>query len=134
VKLHGELELHRLNFHQSLPDKISHAAGLFVPYLVVILPDYELNFMAKFILWWFHSENAILNLQKAVQLTGDGHPDQAMYHSNLGNSQETHFKRLGDLSDLKNAIYNQQMAVQLTDDGDPRKLGCLSNLGSSQST
>jgi len=41
-------------------------------------------------------EDCILNLQKAVQLTDDGHPNKAAYLSNLGGSQRVRFDRLGD--------------------------------------
>jgi len=46
------------------------------------------------------------NQRKAVELTDDGHPDKPMYLSNLGISQETCFRCLGELADLENAIFN----------------------------
>ena len=77
-------------------------------------------------------ENAISNLEKAVQLTDDKHPRKPAFLSNLGSAQQTCFERLGDLSDLENAISNKEKVVQLIDDGHPQKPGCLSNLGNAQ--
>ena len=77
-------------------------------------------------------ENAISNLEMAVQLTDDGHPDQPRYLTNLGSAQQVCFKHLGDWSDLENAISNLEKAVQLTDDEHPQKPGHLSNLGGAQ--
>jgi len=77
-------------------------------------------------------EDCILNLQKAVQLTDDGHPNKAAYLSNLGGSQRVRFDRLGRLTDLEHSISNLNKAVQLTDDGHPDKAVYLSSLGSSQ--
>jgi hypothetical protein len=67
-------------------------------------------------------ENAISNLQQAVQLTGDKHPNQAIL-SDLGSILGTRFKHRGDLADLKNAISNHYQAIQLIGDGDPNKGG-----------
>jgi hypothetical protein len=102
--------------------------------------------------------DAILNQEKAVQLTDDGdpdklhylsslglsqqghyehfaiddkHPDKPMYLSNLGNCQLLCYEGLSELADLKGSILNQQMAVKLTDDSNPDKPGYF-NFGKSQ--
>jgi CHAT domain-containing protein/tetratricopeptide (TPR) repeat protein len=79
-------------------------------------------------------ENAISNIQKAVNLTHDGHPSKPMYLLNLGSSQHSRFGRLGELADLNSAISNTQMGVDLTDDGHPHKPIYFSNLGNGQET
>jgi len=73
-------------------------------------------------------ENAISNQEQAVELTDDGHSNKPMYVSNLGCSQQTRFKHLGNFSDLKNAKSNFEKAVELMDDGHPDKPMCLSTL------
>jgi hypothetical protein len=70
-----------------------------------------------------------MNMNKAVMLTDDGHPNMPEYLSNLGFSQGLQFQLLGILSDLENAISNIKKAVVLTDDGHPNKAAHLVNLG-----
>ena len=79
-------------------------------------------------------EDAIANLQIAVQSVHDRCLDASIYLDCLGVCQEARFRRLGDLADLENAILNQQKAVGSTDDGHPNKPMYLSNLGISQQT
>lgn len=74
-------------------------------------------------------EDCISNLQMAVGLTDDSHPDKPTILSNLGQSQLARFDRLGELSDLEHSISNLRRATQLTNDGHPDKAGCHSVLG-----
>jgi len=74
-------------------------------------------------------ESAISNQQRATSLTDDSHPNRPTYLSNLGDCQQTRFRRLGNLSDLEGAILNQQKAVELTDDKHTDKPTYLNNLG-----
>ena len=76
--------------------------------------------------------NAIMNLEKAVELTGPRNLDKAGYLTNLGATQRIRFKYLGNLLDLEQAISNMEDAVSLTEDGDPSKPACLSNVGIAQ--
>jgi hypothetical protein len=69
--------------------------------------------------------------EHAVQLTPDGHPDKSAMLNNLGNSLLHHFKRLGDLGDMKMSVLMKEHAVKLTPDGHPNKPSMLNNLGNS---
>ena len=71
---------------------------------------------------------AIRRLQRAVQLTPNGHP---AFLSNLGNSLSRRFECTGDMRDVSEAIRHQQHAVQLTQNGDPDLPARLNNLGNS---
>jgi CHAT domain-containing protein/tetratricopeptide (TPR) repeat protein len=77
-------------------------------------------------------EDAIGNLQNAVQMTKDGHPTKPVYLSCLGHTQRQRFERLGCLTDIRDSVSNMQKAVQSTEDGHPRKRMYLGNLGLSQ--
>ncbi|KAE9406226.1 hypothetical protein BT96DRAFT_1056474, partial [Gymnopus androsaceus JB14] len=48
--------------------------------------------------------------------------------SNLGCAYESHFSRMGKLSDIDNAIVAMKQAVELTPDGHTGKPASLSNL------
>lgn len=74
-------------------------------------------------------EESIVNLQKAIKLTGNGHPDLLMYLADLGDSQRLRFGRLGEMADLEDSISNLQKAVTLTNDAHQSKSVSLSNLG-----
>ncbi|KZP34252.1 hypothetical protein FIBSPDRAFT_2784 [Athelia psychrophila] len=79
-------------------------------------------------------ENAVANLQQAVALTRDGHPDKAARLKNVGISYDLRFERFGDLADLEKSVASLQQAVALTPAGDPRKAVRLTNLGVSYGT
>jgi len=78
--------------------------------------------------------NAVLNLERAVKLSGDSHSLKACYLSNLGSSQETLFKVLGKSSDLTDSISNLQQAVDLTNDENAARSPYLFKLGNSLRT
>ena len=71
-------------------------------------------------------------MQKAVQLTRDGHPNKPGLFSSLGVSQRHLFDCQGNLSDLEDSISNLQKAIHFTDDSDPKKALFLINVGDSQ--
>ncbi|KIM76474.1 hypothetical protein PILCRDRAFT_77729 [Piloderma croceum F 1598] len=77
-------------------------------------------------------KHAILNLQKAAELTDDGHQSKPGRLLNLSVSQEPRFGCLGELADLNDATFNEQMVVKLSDDGHPDKPMYLANLGINQ--
>ena len=60
-------------------------------------------------------DNAISNLQKAVELADDRHAGKAADLLNLGIFQRIRFEHLGDVFDLDCAIFNQQKAVDLAE-------------------
>lgn len=64
-----------------------------------------------------------------MELTSEGHPNQAAQLNNLGLALRRRFDRLGDLGDLDNAISSQQKAVKLTPEGHPSLPPRLDNLG-----
>ena len=64
-----------------------------------------------------------------MDLTPPGHPDRAMYLSNLGSALRTRFERAGDGADLDAAIDAGRQAVDLTPPGHPDRAAYLSNLG-----
>ncbi|KAH6911835.1 TPR-like protein [Coprinopsis sp. MPI-PUGE-AT-0042] len=74
---------------------------------------------------------AIAVLDRAVQLTPEGHPDLPGYLNNLGNSFLSRFERTGDLFDIAEAISAQHRAVELTPEGHADLPNFLNNLGSS---
>jgi tetratricopeptide (TPR) repeat protein len=74
-------------------------------------------------------DDAICNMQKAVELTPHGHPDKPTRVNNLGNAFQYRFERLGNLKDMEDAISDLRKAVELTPDGHPQKPSWLSNLG-----
>ncbi|KIM86653.1 hypothetical protein PILCRDRAFT_86352 [Piloderma croceum F 1598] len=73
-------------------------------------------------------ENAISNLQQAVQLTDDRHPDKSLCLANLGVGQQRRFDAMARWK-ISHSISNLQSAVWLTDDVRPDKSTFLSNLG-----
>ncbi|PVF92043.1 TPR-like protein [Serendipita vermifera] len=75
--------------------------------------------------------HAILQYQKAVNLTAAGHPAKPMWLTNLGTSLEARFSEFGSLDDIDNAIVQLRMAVDLTSDSHPNKPSYLGNLGAS---
>jgi CHAT domain-containing protein len=77
-------------------------------------------------------QDSISNLDNAVQLTDDAHPNKAMYLSELGISRRARFGQLGEVADLENSNANYEKAVQLTDDAHPHKVIYLANLGTGQ--
>ncbi|KAH6902046.1 CHAT domain-containing protein [Coprinopsis sp. MPI-PUGE-AT-0042] len=74
---------------------------------------------------------AIAVLNRAVQLTPEGHADLPGCLNNLGNSFQCRFERTGDLSDIAEAISVQRRAVRLTPKGHASLPGFLNNLGNS---
>ena len=76
-------------------------------------------------------DEAITVKQQVVRLTPDGHPDKPACLSNLRNSFQSRFERLGDLADVDEAITAKQQVVCLTLDGHSDKPGRLNNLGNS---
>ncbi|TDL18816.1 hypothetical protein BD410DRAFT_727920 [Rickenella mellea] len=76
-------------------------------------------------------DHAISSIQRAIELTPDGHPDKRILFSNLGAAFSQRFDLLGDLADLDQGILYNKYAVQLTPDSDPDKPGHLCNLGTS---
>ena len=57
-------------------------------------------------------EEAIRLQRRAVELTGEGHPDKPMYLNNLGNSYESRFARLCELEDYDFALSAYQQAAE----------------------
>jgi hypothetical protein len=57
-------------------------------------------------------EDSILNQQRALQLTEDGDPSEAIKLSRLGLSQQARFDRLGKLTDLEACISSFSTAAQ----------------------
>ncbi|TDL15147.1 hypothetical protein BD410DRAFT_733111 [Rickenella mellea] len=79
-------------------------------------------------------EQAILNHERAIQLTPDGDPDMPRCLIDLGNSFSTRFEWRGESEDIANAISNLQRAIQLTPEGHRDKPSYLSHHGSALST
>jgi len=71
-------------------------------------------------------ENFISIQLKAVGLTDDRCPNRSQYLSDLGNNQQTRFKRPSKFADLENVISNHRKTVELTNDGHTCKPGYLS--------
>jgi tetratricopeptide (TPR) repeat protein len=68
-------------------------------------------------------------LQSAISLTPNEHPDKPSRLNNLARCLQTRFKQLDDLSDLECAINQLQSAINLTPEGHPNKPSWLANLG-----
>jgi len=77
-------------------------------------------------------EDCILNLQKAVQLTDDGHPYKPIYLGHLGLSQRTRFDHLGQLTDLEDSIFKLATKQFSLPRQGSNKATYLANLGISQ--
>jgi hypothetical protein len=76
-------------------------------------------------------DNSILEVEEAVRLAFDGHPDRPLLLNSLGNSLMRRFERLGDLSDIKTSISVFEKALQLTPDDQPspfNNLGAFTSL------
>jgi tetratricopeptide (TPR) repeat protein len=71
----------------------------------------------------------VQRFQEAVDLTPEGHPDQARYLHDLAMSFSDRYRRLGDLGDLKASLHKRKEVVELTPEGHPDRAGCLQNLG-----
>ena len=80
------------------------------------LPDY----IARF---W------IAHLTEAVDTTSQGHPERALYLSNLGDALLWRFRREGARDDLERAVDADAEAVTITPQGHPERALYLSNLG-----
>ena len=52
-----------------------------------------------------------MHYKMAVELMDDGHPNKAMYLSNLAISQKTHFKHLNDPADLVACVLSYKTAA-----------------------
>ena len=59
-------------------------------------------------------EDAISSLQKAVELTPDGHPDKPGLLSNLGNAHSHRFERFHSIEDLEMALQSYSTAASST--------------------
>ncbi|TFK17308.1 hypothetical protein FA15DRAFT_710937 [Coprinopsis marcescibilis] len=77
---------------------------------------------------------AIRALNKAMQLTPEGHADLPSRLNKLGSSFLRRFRRTGDLSDIAEAISAQQKAVQHTPEGHAYLPSRLNNLRKSFET
>jgi tetratricopeptide (TPR) repeat protein len=66
--------------------------------------------------------------QEAVELIPSGHPDRTGQLQNLSASIPDHYRRLGDLKDLKAALQAILEAVKLTPRGHPDRAGRLQDL------
>ncbi|KAH6904719.1 CHAT domain-containing protein [Coprinopsis sp. MPI-PUGE-AT-0042] len=71
---------------------------------------------------------AIAVLDRAVQLTPEGHADLPSRVSNHGTSFMRRFERTGDPSDIAEAISAQRRAVELTPEGHPNLAIYVNNL------
>ncbi|KAK0219674.1 CHAT domain-containing protein [Armillaria nabsnona] len=77
---------------------------------------------------------AISDLEEAVALTPDDHPDISSRLNNLGSAFLARYQALGNISDLNGAITNLELTIAITPANDARKPGRLSNLGSAYSS
>ena len=77
-------------------------------------------------------QDAISNIENAVELMDDECPSKPELFSNLGIAQSSRFDQFGNLSDLENAISNIKKAADTTYDGHPDQPMYLSNLGNNQ--
>ena len=74
---------------------------------------------------------AIRNLQRAIQLTPDGHADLPALRNNLGNSFVDRFELTKDMKDISEAIRILQHAIEDAPDKHPLLPALLNNLGNS---
>ena len=74
------------------------------------------------------SDNAIFNLQRAVELTPQSHADMPACLNNLGIMFTSRFRRTGDVANIENAQSNFQLAIELTPQGDTNMPSRLHNL------
>ncbi|PBK63810.1 hypothetical protein ARMSODRAFT_1023712 [Armillaria solidipes] len=77
---------------------------------------------------------AISDLEEAVALMPDDHPDISSRLNNLGSAFLARYQVLGNISDLNGAITNLELTIAITPANDARKPGRLSNLGSAYSS
>ncbi|KAK0224073.1 CHAT domain-containing protein [Armillaria fumosa] len=73
---------------------------------------------------------AISDLEEAVALTPDDHPDISSRLNNLGSAFLARYQALGNISDLDGAIANLELTIAITPANEAKKPGRLSNLGS----
>ncbi|KAJ6631909.1 hypothetical protein B0H10DRAFT_1937656 [Mycena sp. CBHHK59/15] len=68
---------------------------------------------------------ALVNDQKAVQLTTKDHPDYARRLQGLAVTYIEQYRKLGDLQDLESGLQNSKAAVRSTPEGHPELPRCL---------
>jgi tetratricopeptide (TPR) repeat protein len=95
------------------------------------LTDYAVDLMQYFEQTGHHQylDEAILRLNEAMSITGEGHPGRAAISVNLGISHQLRYDITGDLGELDEAIVCLNRVVLLTPDEDKKKPGRLSELG-----
>ncbi|KZV60222.1 TPR-like protein [Peniophora sp. CONT] len=76
------------------------------------------------------NDEAILVLQRILDIVPDDNPNKPSVLNNIGNALLARFERVGELEDLVAAISWQRRAVDLTPDGHPHKPTYMNNLGS----
>jgi hypothetical protein len=59
-------------------------------------------------------ENAISNMERAVSLTDDSHPNKPMFLSNLGVTQRNRFEHLGEMTNFLACVSSFKAAAQST--------------------
>lgn len=72
---------------------------------------------------------AVLEKQKAVALTSDGHPDYTTFLASLGIALHYRFQLTGSMEDINSAIASHEQAIESTAESHPSLPGHLSNLG-----
>ncbi|PVF99208.1 hypothetical protein CPB86DRAFT_796783 [Serendipita vermifera] len=72
-------------------------------------------------------------LHAAIDMTPHGHPNRALFWSNLGVGFVGRFRRLGHMDDIERSISLLQWSVQATSFSDPSMPNRLGNLGSALS-